>query len=131
MSTTLTHAQRALLAAELERRQADLERQIAGELGGSTRVEHARDVLLQDNDDASARDADREVDLARSDQDMDELRAVKDALARLQASKYGMCCDCGIDIPFDRLQHSPEVLRCIACQRALESRQGAAHHASL
>jgi DnaK suppressor protein len=131
MSTHLTLAQRALLTSELEQRQVDLERQIATELGGSTRVEHAREVLLQDGDDAPARDADREVDLARSDQDMGELRAVKDALLRLQNARYGLCTDCGGEIPFARLQHSPEASRCVACQTTYESLRGSAHRASI
>jgi DnaK suppressor protein len=131
MNTHLTLAQRALLTAELEQRQQDLERQIAGEFGGASRVEHAREVLLQDGDDAPARDADREVDLARSDQDLDELRAVKDALVRMQGSTYGLCADCGAEVPYARLQHTPEVLRCIACQTALEARLGIVHRASI
>jgi len=131
MNTHLTLAQRALLTAELEQRQQDLERQIAGEFGGTSRAEHAREVLLQDGDDASARDADREVDLARTDQELDELRAVKDALVRMQGSTYGTCSDCGMEIPYARLQHSPEVLRCIACQTALEVRLGITHRASI
>jgi len=131
MSIHLTLAQRAIIEAELEQRQIDLEKQIAGELGGVSRVEHARDVLLQDDDDAPARDADREVDLARSDQDIEELRTVKDAMTRLRKSIFGICRDCGAEIPFDRLQHSPQVLRCIACQSALEARQGGGPHATI
>ncbi len=131
MNIHLSLAQRALLTAELEQRQADLERQIAGELGGNTRVDHARELLLQDGDDAPARDADREVDMARSDQDLDELRAVESALVRLQGSAYGLCGDCGAEIPYARLEHSPEVLRCIACQTALEARLGITHRASI
>jgi len=131
MSIHLTLAQRAMIEAELEQRQIDLEKQIAGELGGRSRVEHAREVLLQDNDDAPARDSDREVDLARSDQDIEELRTVKDALTRLRTSVFGICRDCGAEIPFDRLQRSPQVLRCIACQSALEARQGGGPHATI
>ena len=131
MNTHLTMAQRALLTAELEQRQVDLERQIALELGGGTRVEHARELLLQDDDDAPARDVDREVDLARNDQDRDELRAIKDALVRMQGSMYGLCSDCGAEIPHARLEHSPEALRCIACQTALEARLGITHRASI
>lgn len=131
MSIHLTLAQRALIEAELEQRQIDLERQIAQELGGQSRVEHAREVLQQDDDDAPARDADREIDLARNDQDVDELRAVKDALTRLRTAVYGVCTDCGAEIPFNRLQHSPQVLRCIACQSAFESKRGGALHSTL
>jgi DnaK suppressor protein len=131
MSTHLTAAQRALLEAALSRRKHELEQQIAQQLGGDSRSDHAREVLLQDGDDAPARDADREVDLARSDQDIGELRAVNAALGRLRGSGYGLCVDCGADIPFERLHHSPQALRCVACQSAVESRGGKAPRATI
>jgi DnaK suppressor protein len=124
MSTELTKGQRASMQAALELRRKALEQQIEQQLGGRSRSEHAREVLLQDGDDAPARDADREVDLARTDQEGIELRAVADALARLAAGTYGLCCDCEDPIPFDRLQHHPEVLRCVPCQSKHETTSG-------
>lgn len=129
--TALTAGQRAQLEAALRQHQRQLDDRLAAHHGGLTRAEHAREVLLQDGDDAPARDADREVDLARSDQDMNELRAVKEALLRLQGGKYGLCADCGEEIPFARLQHSPEATRCVACQTAFESSRGPAHRPSI
>jgi len=131
MSSHLTAGQRALMGAALEQRQQDLETQIAQQLGGSSRPEHAREVLLQDGDDAPARDADREVDLARSDQGIGELRAVNEALTRLRTAHYGLCVDCEVEIPFDRLRHSPASLRCVACQAALERLQGAGQRTTI
>ncbi len=131
MSTHLTAGQRALMEVALLRRQHELEEQIAQQLGGGSRPEHAREVLLQDGDDAPARDADREVDLARSDHDIGELREVNEALARLRAFSYGLCADCDAEIPFDRLQHNPQSARCVACQSAFEARGGPAHRATL
>jgi len=131
MSTHLTAGQRAQMEAALLRSQHELEAQIALQLEGGSRPEHAREMLLQDGDDAPARDADREVDLARSDQDIAELRAVNEALLRLRSSNYGLCADCEAGIPFERLQHNPQVLRCVACQSALEARSGAAHRATI
>ena len=124
MSTELTAGQVALLKTALEQRRLALEQQIEQQLGGRSRSEHAREVLLQDGDDAPARDADREVDLARSDQEVVDLRSVNDAMERLAAGSYGRCCDCDDAIPFDRLQHHPEVLRCVPCQSALEAQSG-------
>ena len=131
MSTHLTPGQRALMESALVQRRQQLERQIAEQLHGASRPEHAREVLLQDGDDAPARDADREVDLARSDQEMAELAAVNDAVRRLHTPSYGLCSDCGAEIPFDRLKHHPHVLRCVACQTGFESRHGSPHPATL
>lgn len=126
MSHDLSASQLDLLAALLEQRQQALEGELQAQLGDQGRVEHAREQLLQDGDDERARDADREVDLARSDQAMEALRQVNAALLRLKAGEYGQCLDCGEPIAFERLQSSPEVMRCLACQSALEKAAGGA-----
>jgi DnaK suppressor protein len=120
MTTHLTAGQRALLQAELESRQRQLSRQLEVHQEGRSRVEHARDVLAQDFDDAPQRAMDREVDMALSEIDTQELAAVGRALARVQADDYGLCVDCGSGIPFDRLKVEPQALRCVACESRRE-----------
>lgn len=124
MSQDLTPGQHAQLEMLLVQRQQELERSLQGQLGEQSRAEHARDLLLQDGDDEPARDADREVDLARSDRHLDELRQVNEALQRLRGQGYGLCSDCGEAIAFDRLQRQPEALRCLDCQRRRERERG-------
>lgn len=132
MSTDLTPGQYALLEAALLQRQQLLEHELHVQLDGQGRVEHARQQLLEDNDGETAHDADREVDLARSDLTTDALRHVNEALLRLRKRQdYGICVDCGCAIPFDRLHLSPEVLRCTDCQSTLETRGGGTSHHTL
>jgi RNA polymerase-binding protein DksA len=116
VTTHLTAGQRALLEAELVRRQNELDRQLAEHQGGLSRVEHAREVLSQDSDDVSHREADREMDMALGDREITELGAVSAALLRLKEDRYGVCSDCGEQIAFDRLKVEPWALRCVACQ---------------
>lgn len=121
MSTHLTAGQTAWLEAELQARRRDLLAWQARHHAGHSRVEHAREVLEQDGDDAPQRDADREVDLALTDQTITELQAVESALRRLAEGRYGVCPDCGADVPFDRLRLAPQALRCVPCQAAWET----------
>lgn len=116
MSHPLTPDQRQALEAALRQRLAELDRRAALHHGGQTRAEHARELLLQDGDDAPQRDADREVDLAISDRELAELGAVSQALQRLATGDYGRCADCDAQIPFARLQVEPQALRCVACE---------------
>ncbi|MCV2352882.1 TraR/DksA family transcriptional regulator [Paucibacter sp. B2R-40] len=118
----LTPGQHALLETALLQRQRGLEQELQAQLGTQGRVEHAREQLLQDADGEQAHAADREVDLARSDANLDALRHVNEALQRLRRPDYGLCSDCGAAIAFERLQANPEALRCIACQASEESR---------
>ncbi|MBA4341729.1 MAG: molecular chaperone DnaK [Methylibium sp.] len=131
MSQALTPGQHALLETALVQKQQRLEQSLQAQLGGQDRVTHAREQLLQDADDAREHDAEREVDLARSDRNLEALREVNEALLRLRSPDYGVCIDCGKGIAFDRLQHSPEVLRCIDCQSTLEKSSGSVSHRSI
>ena len=45
-----------------------------------------------------------------------QLRAVQDALQRIEHSTYGTCADCGSAIPEGRLDARPEASRCVKCQ---------------
>lgn len=44
-----------------------------------------------------------------------KLAQVVTALERLEGSEYGLCTECGVEIPFARLQVFPETPNCTAC----------------
>ena len=118
---TLTARQRTQLEADLRQRQRQLDDRLAAHHGGLTRVEHAREVLLQDGDDAPQREGEREVDMALSDLETLQVGAVSQALLRLQEGRYGACTDCGAAIPIARLKIEPWAQRCVACEARHES----------
>lgn len=120
MTSHLTAGQRALLEATLVQRQHQLDKRVAEHRQGMTRAEHAREVLLQDDDDAPRREGERELDLALTDMETQELGAVSQALRRLHNDEFGLCADCTREIPFDRLKAEPWALRCVACESARE-----------
>lgn len=127
-----TTDRRAILRQVLLARQQALLDSLALHTGGASRTQHAREVLQQDGDDAPARAADREVDLAFTDQERLELADIGLALQRLDGDDYGLCVDCGETIAFERLRVQPQALRCIGCEQARETRAGgAARHATL
>ncbi len=52
--------------------------------------------------------------------DMGEMRAISEALARLEAGRYGLCPDCDELIDERRLAAEPHAVRCTACQGRAE-----------
>jgi DnaK suppressor protein len=112
------------LETALVSRQRELDRQLVEHRGGLSRAEHAREILAQDSDDISHREAERELDMVLTDREVGELGAVSAALLRLQEGRYGDCHDCGEAIAFDRLMVEPWALRCVACESRHE---GPAH----
>ena len=131
MPSPLTPGQKATIEATLRLRQRELDTRLSAQQGGQSRAEHAREVLLQDGDDAPQRDADREVDLALTDMETAELGQISRALTRLTGDDFGLCDTCGEAIPFDRLKLEPHALRCVACESAREKTTGGAPRASL
>lgn len=129
MNTRLSTDSRQTLHDTLLARRAALEAQRSGHLAGQTRAAHAREVLLQDGDDAPQRDAERELDFDRTDRDATALAEVDQALQRLALGTYGACVDCSEPIDPLRLQASPHCARCLACE-ALHER-GRARPATL
>jgi len=125
VSTHLTTGQRALLEAELVRRQHELDRRLAEHQGGLSRSEHAHELLVQDSDDISHREAERDLDVALTNREVTELGAVSAALHRLKENGFGLCADCGEEIAFDRLKVEPWALRCVECEG---QRERAAQH---
>jgi DnaK suppressor protein len=123
MSTPLTSGQIALLRSELEQRRAQIRQQLTEHLHGRSRAEHAADVAGQDADDAPQRYPEREIASALTDHERRELEAVNAALQRVEREVYGVCSDCGTDIPFDRLRAEPWAMRCVACETAHERRK--------
>jgi DnaK suppressor protein len=53
----------------------------------------------------------------------EELARVKEARQALEDGRYGVCVDCGKEIPAARLEVAPESTRCVEDQRAYEARR--------
>lgn len=49
-----------------------------------------------------------------------EVGAIDQALAHVRDSHFGLCIDCGVEIPFARLQAFPTARRCTSCQSQRE-----------
>jgi DnaK suppressor protein len=73
-------------------------------------------------DEAEAERAD-DVRFAEIEIDRARLEEIDQALARIAGGRYGICEDCGADIPRARLFAQPTAIRCAACQAALEARR--------
>lgn len=123
MDERLTTGQRAMLEAELLALKRQLDARLSEHQGGMTRAEHAHEVLELDGHDAAQREGERVLDMALSDLELRELARISQALARLRNGRYGLCTDCGADIPFDRLEAEPWAQRCVDCEAAHEIEQ--------
>ncbi len=51
---------------------------------------------------------------------LDEVGAIDAALAQIGDPHFGVCSDCGAEIPFARMKAFPTATRCTACQSKRE-----------
>jgi DnaK suppressor protein len=115
----LTDDQIETLRADLQRLQAELERQISQTRDGAKPVDLDEPIGRLSRMDAMQQqkmvEANRRASLLRLD-------AVKRALAAVEEGDYGWCRLCDESIGFQRLQAKPEVVVCIRCQSERERR---------
>ena len=70
-------------------------------------------------DAASTNDV-KEMTLNVKESEKRSLEAVENALAKIAEGTYGVCEECGADIPEKRLLAIPAARHCVACQEKLE-----------
>lgn len=131
MNSTLDTDIRTQLRSVLLERRSALEAGLALLEGDAGRVAHAHEVLSQERGGDRGQEADREVDLARSDLEHLELSQINAALSRLDSPGFGLCSDCGETIAPARLMARPHAQRCLGCESAHEHRHGTPQHPTL
>jgi RNA polymerase-binding transcription factor len=128
----LTIEQREALQGQLGERVRSLRGEIAASLRRSGAGAAARLANhLEEIDDEAVADLESSIEIAELQRDVRELREVEGALKRLHEPEYGVCVDCGGDIPYSRLSASPSATRCAACQRRVEERKAEPARSSL
>ena len=75
---------------------------------------------VADAGDQASADLISDVENAELSRDLQELREIDAALARMVEGKYGICIDCGAEIGPERLHRQPAAKRCFNCQRVFE-----------
>lgn len=80
------------------------------------------DITHGDSLDIASSARDREITFMLKSRELDELRAVEDAIERIDNDDYGTCANCEDPIEIKRLEAVPWARFCRACQEEMESR---------
>ncbi|HKF15514.1 MAG TPA: TraR/DksA C4-type zinc finger protein [Gaiellaceae bacterium] len=83
-----------------------------GELVSGSADQHMADTATET--------VDREIDYTLEEHDGRLLQAIDEAVARINAGIYGICVNCGAQIPHERLEAMPWATLCIECKRKEE-----------
>jgi DnaK suppressor protein len=99
--------------------QQDIMREAKAEVEQILNEEDRYNGVSDDGDfaDVASRDAMQSSKFARH---RSQLRAIEEALRKIDAGTYGICDDCEEEIPPKRLNVMPFALRCVDCQEKHE-----------
>jgi RNA polymerase-binding transcription factor DksA len=105
------------LASLIEERRDALREEIRREVARGRDETYAEvSGATHDAADEALADLVADLDNAEVTRDLGELRGLEAALRRIADGSYGVCADCGADIPLERLRAEPGAVRCAACQ---------------
>ena len=122
--TSLTTTQREHLAKMMDEREPVLRKEISDGLK-RMRVEGYDELLSGTSDagDESLASLVTDVNNADTQRDAVELQDIFAARARMANGTYGICIDCDVSIPYQRLEAYPTAKRCLECQQAHEAKR--------
>ena len=88
---------------------------------GSISDETGEDAVFDNHlADTATETYDRELDYTLEENSEHVLSEIEAALQRIEAGTYGICTNCGKQIPEERLEALPWATLCIDCQRQRE-----------
>ena len=87
-----------------------------------TTLEEEKNVEIEDLD-AIAADRNREYEYLLTTMDTKKLKQIDEALAKIENNTYGMCEECGEEIPVARLKILPFAKLCIDCVSNVEKEE--------
>jgi len=87
---------------------------VVGRAEAAAHFQHAEDSPAQVN-------TERDLEFALDEREIAEVAELDAALQRLDTGTFGQCVDCSEPIALPRLQATPQVARCLACQTQKEN----------
>jgi DnaK suppressor protein len=102
----LLQAQRKATVDEAEAELKLLREQSVGDMAGDS----------PDTGDESVAMLLTDIDNTMAERHVNEIRAIDHALDLIHERRFGLCCDCGGEIAYPRLEAFPTATRCISCQ---------------
>lgn len=113
------------LASLIEERRDALREEIRREVTRGREESYAELAgATHDRGDEALADLVADLGNAEVTRDLEELRGLEAALRRIADGGFGLCADCGAEIPLERLRAQPGAARCVACQARHEKTYG-------
>ena len=96
---------------------------ILPKISGEQHLQTMDEATHGDSLDVASNARDREITFMLKSRELGELRAIEDALERMNHEDFGICANCEDPIEIKRLEAIPWTRFCRSCQEEMESRK--------
>lgn len=86
-------------------------------------AKEGEELIFPDPTDRATYEEDRARLLKIKDRELKLLHKIEDTLKRIDSGEYGICKECGSEIPFERLLARPVTDLCIECKTEQEEKE--------
>jgi DnaK suppressor protein len=80
-------------------------------------------TIFADPNDRASQESDMSLELRNRDRERKLIKKIEETIARIDASEYGYCDSCGVEIGLKRLEARPTATLCIDCKTLDELRE--------
>ena len=80
-------------------------------------------TVFADPNDRASQESDMALELRNRDRERKLIKKIDETIARIDASEYGYCDSCGVEIGLKRLEARPTATLCIDCKTLDELRE--------
>ncbi|MBI1964934.1 MAG: RNA polymerase-binding protein DksA [Betaproteobacteria bacterium] len=80
-------------------------------------------TIFADPNDRASQESDMSLELRNRDRERKLIKKIDETIARIDATDYGYCDNCGVEIGLKRLEARPTATLCIDCKTLDEMRE--------
>jgi len=106
--------------AALRRLRTEMETEMRARLRALRAALSEAAAPVMDPQEAGVDDVERDLEVALAEMESSTLKLIREAMRRLEDRTYGVCQDCGTEIPEIRLRALPFTSLCRECQERAE-----------
>lgn len=101
----------------------DMKRGLSQDIDRTVHTMQDEATIFADPNDRASQESDMSLELRNRDRERKLIKKIDETIARIDASEYGYCDSCGIEIGLKRLEARPTATLCIDCKTLDELRE--------
>jgi DnaK suppressor protein len=101
----------------------EMKRELSQDIDRTVHTMQDEATIFADPNDRASQESDMSLELRNRDRERKLIKKIDETIGRIDASEYGYCDSCGVEIGLKRLEARPTATLCIDCKTLDEMRE--------